>query len=117
MEGARLHIGYRAANEIAAFISLFNEFLPESDDDPDYLRSLDVAVLQKILPRITGTRANLEIPLVQLAGFLFDLTVDTEPDADKSFGKDAAAKLPRSYLRIIDMLSTLREFGFVSFFK
>ena len=132
LEKARLHLGYRAANEIALFIKFYSDILPErfpsgdsaDEDSPDEnllnTRSrlaLDAAVLQKILPRLSGNRAKLEAPLAMLCAYLQDLERPTEDVRLRDFDPDAKALLPKSYRRAVEMLGSLRDFGFVSFFK
>jgi hypothetical protein len=118
LEGARLHLGYRAANEIALFIQIYNAILPDDQTDQALLRALDAAVLQKVLPRLSGNRAKLELPLAKLCAYLRDLKV-SEVDANTEFLHEDAqkTKLWHSYLRAVEMLESLRNFGFVSFFK
>jgi hypothetical protein len=60
LEAARRHFGYRSANEIALFISIYSKMLPDDPADPGLLRALDAAILQKVLPRLSGNRAKLE---------------------------------------------------------
>ena len=127
LEGARLHLGYRAASEIALFMKVYGDILPEhlpgegaAGEDLLDTRSrlaLDAAVLQKVLPRLSGNRAKLEAPLATLCAYLRDLE---RPVADvrlDEFNPAAEARLPKSYRRAVDMLGSLRDFGFVSFFK
>ena len=81
------------------------------------MRALDAAVLQKVLPRLQGNRAKLEAPLARLCGYLQNLAM---PDGDVSqaqYDEDSSARLPMSYRRAVEMLKSLRDFGFVSFFK
>ena len=117
LEGARLHLGYRAANEMALFMAIYNDMLPLDPADIDWLRALDAAILQKVLPRISGNRAKLETPLGTLCTYLRDLAPFTGDATLASFDPAAAAHLQRSYRRAVDLLSGLRDFGFVSFFK
>jgi 5-methylcytosine-specific restriction endonuclease McrBC GTP-binding regulatory subunit McrB len=118
LEEARLHFGYRSANEIALFISIYTTILPEDPKDPHLLRALDAAILQKVLPRLSGNRAKLEAPLAKLCAYLRDLK---PPEAEVTLEDfdiwffDAA--LLHSYRRAVEMLRALRDFGFVSFFK
>lgn len=127
LEEARLHLGYRAACEIALFMKVYGDILPEhprgegaAGEDLLDTRSrltLDAAVLQKVLPRLSGNRAKLEAPLATLCAYLRDLE---RPAADVQLDEldpAADARLPKSYRRAVDMLSSLRDFGFVSFFK
>ena len=75
LEEARLHFGYRAANEMALFMGIYNTMLPAGTPDPDWERALDIAVLQKVLPRLSGNRSKLEAPLVKLCAYLRDLAI------------------------------------------
>ena len=117
LEEARLHFGYRSAAEISRFMSIYNQFLPESTTDVAWLRSLDIALLQKVLPRLQGNRAKLESTLVRLCAYLRDLSSPVTLTASTAFDSNATASLPKSYRRALEMLASLRDFGFVSFFK
>lgn len=113
--GTRLNLGYRGANEAALFMAIYNEVLPEAAD-PHWLRALDGAILQKVLPRLSGNRSRLEKPLVRLCGYLKDLE-DPGPAGTGTFAQDAVSRMPMSYRRTVEMLDGLRDFGFTSFFK
>lgn len=115
LEEGRLHFGYRAANEIALFMSIYNSMLPLDPADGDWLRALDAAVLQKVLPRISGNRAKVEAPLMRLCAYLRDLAVPA--DAGQMPEINSPAQLSKSYRRAVEMLGALVQFGFVSFFK
>lgn len=117
LEEARLHFGYRAANEMALFMTFYNDMLPASVSDTEWDRALDAAVLQKVLPRLSGNRSKLEGPMVRLCSYLRDLTVPGAIPADTEFDLNAKARLSRSFRRAVEMLGALRDFGFVSFFK
>lgn len=117
LEEARLHIGYRAANEIALFMRIYNDILPLNPADNDWLRALDAAVLQKILPRLSGNRAKLEIPLSKLCTYLRDLSLSEQDYLAAQFSSTGSSLLPKSYRRCVTMLDDLRSFGFVSFFR
>jgi len=93
MEEHNLHFGYRVANEIARYLMLTQEFV--GDDQLDF--ALDLQVLQKVLPKLSGSRAKLERPLEALLEHLEGEGLNM-----------SAAKVGR-------MLSTVRAVGFVSF--
>jgi len=117
LEGARLHFGYRTANEVALFMRIYNEILPPDPEDTDWLHALDAGILQKILPRIQGNRARLEVPLARLCKYFLDLSLPEGDMTLEEFDPKARAKLSRSYRRAVEMIEALRGFGFVSFFK
>jgi 5-methylcytosine-specific restriction endonuclease McrBC GTP-binding regulatory subunit McrB len=120
LENARLHFGYRSASEMARFMVIYSGFLPElaaQEADDDWLRALDVALLQKVLPRLQGNRAKLEQTLVRMCLYLRDLADNGEAAITTAFDRASPAKLPKSYRRALEMLDALRDFGFVSFFK
>jgi len=99
------------SDSVGGFVALNDE------TDAEWLRALDAAVLQKVLPRLSGNRAKLEIPLSTVCTYLRDLTLPTIDVANAEFDRNAPAKLPSSYRRAVEMLESLRSFGFVSFFK
>lgn len=120
LETARVHFGYRSAAEMALFMSIYNGFLPElvaPNEDRGWMRALDIALLQKVLPRLQGNRAKLEGALVGLCAYLRDGALANDLATTTAFDATAQAALPKSYRRALDMLESLRDFGFVSFFK
>ncbi|MCC6178374.1 MAG: EVE domain-containing protein, partial [Chloroflexi bacterium] len=67
------HFGYRVANEIARFVTLASE---QASDEPEALwAALDLAMLEKVLPKFHGTQQELEEPLRSL--FTFFITRKT----------------------------------------
>lgn len=127
LKEARLHLGYRAAVEVALFIKVYGDILPEHLPDEDSASedsldarsrlALDAAVLQKVLPRLSGNRAKLEGPLAKLCVYLRDLEGPAADMEQEEFDAAPEARLPKSYRRAVEMLGSLRDFGFVSFFK
>lgn len=88
-----LHFGYRVANEIARYLNLAAEFVGPEALETAY----DLQVLQKVLPKLSGSRAKLEGPLTDLLEHL------------------ANEDLPLSAAKVGRMLKTVRSVGFVSF--
>lgn len=81
---------------------------------------LDRIVMQKVLPRLHGSRRRLELPLLALAQFCRDLpdtiAADEElPSLEAEQPTNAAAKLPMSYDKLCRMLRNLRANQFASF--
>ena len=54
-----MHFGYRVANEMARFINLSSENII----DFNWVDALDIQIIQKVLPKIHGTRSKLEGPI------------------------------------------------------
>lgn len=119
LEKARLHIGYRSAKEMALFIEIFRSFMPIGSTNSSTEKALDFAILQKVLPRLAGNRVKLEHSLVELCHYLRDLERPTEQQniLTLEFNPLENARLSNSYRRAVEMLETLRAYGFVSFFK
>lgn len=117
LAGAELHFGYRSAAEMAVFIRAYDRILPEDPADTDFLRALDGAVLQKVLPRIQGNRARIESSLCALIYYCHELTMPEELLDLEAVVFETAPKLKQSYASATEMLSRLRDFGFVTFFK
>jgi hypothetical protein len=88
-----LHFGYRVANEIARYLALTAEYI--GDEQLDF--AFDLQVLQKVLPKLSGSRAKLERPLEALLDYL------------------DGAGLHLSAAKVARMLETVRTVGFVSF--
>lgn len=61
-----LHFGYRVANEIALYLQNARELIGSSAEAV----ALDLQILQKVLPKLHGSRAKLEKPLQQLLAYL-----------------------------------------------
>lgn len=65
MEKDNMHFGYRVADEMARFIILSKKNINKFD----WKDTLDIQILQKILPKLHGTRAKLENPIKELIVF------------------------------------------------
>lgn len=61
-----LHFGYRVANEIALYLQNARGLIGPSAE----AIALDLQILQKVLPKLHGSRAKLERPLQQLLAYL-----------------------------------------------
>ena len=135
------HFGYRVANEIARFVTLANE---QTSGSPDALRAaFDLAVLEKVLPKLNGTQQELHEPIRRLFGFALDPdgTVARDPDdltpVDGGYGRKKAEALktdtqnesseeeqgsvipalPRAARKLWRMARRLRQRGFVSYIE
>lgn len=127
------HFGYRVANEIARFVALAAE---QAGDDPATLdAALDLALLQKVLPKFHGTQQELEPVLTTLAAFA--ITGETPAGVTTPevlieawrMGRDghlvatdaATTAMPPAYphtaAKLWGMLRRLRQQGFASFIE
>lgn len=114
---AGFEFGHRVFHEALRFASLF-----AAAGEPDVLRALDRQVMQKLLPRLHGSRRRLEPTLCALARFCHALEV--EPGAildgsatafDPLARRDELARLPISFDKLQRMTRNLRANQFTSF--
>lgn len=124
------HFGYRVANEIAAFVTLA---AAQAGSDAETLRaSLDLALLQKVLPKFHGTQQELERPLGELLSFTIGGQVGGSHEAEDWHSvrgrlvprPDPSRTallpppvLPRTAAKVWRMLRRLRAQGFTSFME
>lgn len=110
-----LEFGHRVFYEATRFASMAEECGLSGLD-----AVLDRIVLQKILPRLHGSRRRLELPLLALAQFCKELPLEIELD-EKLFALapdkavKAEVKLPTSHAKLVRMLRSLRANQFASF--
>ena len=89
--------GYRVANEIARFVVLANE--QTDGTEQDLWTALDMAILEKVLPKFHGTQQELESVLSRLSDSI------------------ESAPLPRTARKLKSMQRRLRRQGFTSFIE
>lgn len=107
-----LHFGYRVANEMSHFVNLAKEELADFKLED----VVDIQILQKILPKLHGTRAKLEDPLLKLIAFCIGHGASAE-QIEKARSFDPDARFPRSSQKIAQMLKQLSIQGYVSFIE
>ena len=101
LKSVNAEFGYRSATEIFRFISQAHK----NDDTAEKMSEteiLDAAILQKLLPKLHGSRKKLEPALKGLWGLCFDPSVkDTmqivRENIDKAIYKESADKIFRMY--------------------
>ena len=99
-----LHFGYRVVNEISRYVLIANELV--QDFDPE--ETLDIQILQKILPKFHGTQAKLEEPLRKLLAFCNGGESEEIPED---------APFPRSAQKLARMIGNLKIQGYTSFIE
>lgn len=112
---AGFEFGHRVFYEALRFSAML---AAAGNEDP--YEALDLQVMQKILPRLHGSRRRLEGSLAALGKFCFDLGYEAgEVSAATPFDPGAQAsadpRLPLSFDKVRRMMRTLRANQFVSF--
>lgn len=110
----QLHFGYRVVNEIARFILHASDML----QDFKLEETLDIQILQKILPKFHGTQAKLEEPLGKLLAFCKGKnTTSYESSLSESEEIPEDAPFPRSAHKLTRMIRNLKIQGYTSFIE
>lgn len=106
--------GYRTASEIGRLIQKL-EYLGEKDDD-----LLDIAIMQKLLPKLHGSRSKLSKVLIKLGSLCLKDANDCENNYFKKideidFINDENIKYKLSFEKIIRMYKNALDNGFASY--
>jgi MoxR-like ATPase len=117
LAGDGFEFGHRVFYEAMRFAAMYSA---AGDDDPEH--ALDLQIMQKVLPRLHGSRRRIEPILCALGQFCFDLTVGTDPGStegklrfDPLAPPEGAPRLAISFDKICRMTRSLRANQFVSF--
>ena len=109
--------GHRVFYEAVRFSAMYSA---AGNDDPE--DALDLQIMQKVLPRLHGSRRRIEPIICALGQFCFDLTVETDPGGiegrsrfDPLAPPDGQPRLAISFDKISRMTRSLRANQFVSF--
>jgi hypothetical protein len=109
--------GYRTANEMNRLMAQLEVLGLEKNE-----HALDVAVMQKLLPKLHGSRTKLNKVLPILASFCFDSCSSEQAkallDEVKQEGQllsDYKPTLPLSFAKIARMYAAAQENGFASY--
>jgi len=111
--------GFRTAAEILRFVGIMERFSSEGVSGIDADVILDATILQKLLPKIHGSRLKVEPTLKALAGLcltgktkLADLVT---PGWERKKGKDDLIRFPLTFDKIASMGRRLVLNGFTSY--
>jgi 5-methylcytosine-specific restriction protein B len=102
--------GHRVFYESIRFAAVMH-----SMGEPNGGVALDFQVLQKVLPRLNGSRRELESTLCAVGHFCYSLEEPGEATFDPTEHSADQAQLPRSFDKIQRMVRKLRANQFVSF--
>lgn len=128
-----LAFGFRAAKEMTRFVALYRDLQtrgqPDTVLDKNWLATaLDAQILQKVLPRLSGSRSQLAEVLAALAEVCDTGAAPTPPSTSTSTSSTGrtfrerrntygAARYPRASAKIARMWHWLEVNGFVSFME
>lgn len=107
--------GYRTFYDARRFLSIFSAM-----GGGTWMDALDLQVMQKVLPRLHGSRRRLEPVLQELCAFCTDVSWEAAQSGTKvdPLGSDnATPQLPRSWAKLRRMLVNLRANQFASFME
>lgn len=107
LELTNAHIGYRVRDEICFYLA-YNEESQLMDAD----LAFDHCILQKILPRISGSDLRVEQLLAGLYGLFTNKEYAEDLEMNDFIG---AVRYPKSTIKVVEMLRRLRDDGFTSF--
>jgi 5-methylcytosine-specific restriction protein B len=115
MADARLEFGFRTLKEVVAYHAA-DHALSADASKWKWETVFDFQLLQKVLPKIHGSKRRLEPLLLRLAGFCETGAV---PAKDASYPDDLTAggivKFPLSRAKLVEMIEAVRRDQFVSF--
>ena len=111
LKKAGAEFGYRTAFEMSRFITICNNL---SDNTMNADEIIDAAIIQKLLPKVHGSRNKIEPILKDLAKLC--LEADEEPFQKDENGNDSfPVKYPLSYEKLERMYHRVISDGFTSF--
>ena len=110
-----LQFAYRVRNETLKFMANSQGLLEK-------YAALDLQILQKVVPRLSGTREQLEKVLLELLSYLLMGGNDPLPAPIKDLylldtNEYEDCLFPKSARKVARMLSRVREDGFVTFYE
>jgi 5-methylcytosine-specific restriction protein B len=108
--------GYRSATEIMQLVTKLKMLEPSITDD----ECLDIAIMQKLLPKLHGSRSKLVKILIALAGLCIEgmKKEDFEKNFEDLYKKDFEdinVKYPISFEKLIRMYKNVLANGFTSY--
>ena len=107
--------GFRTFYDAVRFLAIYSAM-----GDASWTDCLDLQVIQKVLPRLHGSRRRLEPLLLDLAAFCVDLSLEgteTSSRLDPLLEPSASPQLHRTWDKLRRMLVSLRADQFASFMQ
>ena len=114
LQRAGAEFGYRTAGEIQRLGQQLTQLAPDMPDD----EKIDIAVMQKLLPKLHGSRRKLVPVLTKLATLCVNTPLDVQKDIfdqeDFDFNEERV-RYPLSLEKIVRMYKGAVDNGFASF--
>ena len=118
---------YRTVDEVLRYARVSYAILPE-DQEWDWYKIMDMQILQKILPKLHGSRRRLETTLIALIKLceqnelhkalqLFERNSAQLDDFEENLSSEKQFYFPASRLKLVQMVNALRRDQFVSFIQ
>jgi energy-coupling factor transporter ATP-binding protein EcfA2 len=118
LQGAGTEFGYRTANEMTELVSFLNHFSVQSDE------AYDIAIMQKLLPKLNGSRSKLSKVLPNLGALC--LNSGKKEDAEQLFNeykvdhdvlnrRSTEIKFKLSFEKLCRMNKNAQDNGFASY--
>ena len=104
--------GFRTANEIQILFSQITAVNPDYTDDDQII---DIAIMQKLLPKLHGSRRKLDKVLVALGKLCYDGEVEKEFFIKEGDIDYSVSKYPLSLEKITRMYKSIVQNGFASY--
>lgn len=108
LETMYAHVGYRVRDEICFYLA-YNE----EGKLLEFNQALDHCILQKILPRLSGSDSRIDRVLKDLYRLFTNKEYDEQLDVFELDFK--TAKYPQSAKKVLEMIRRLEDDGFTSF--
>jgi len=113
-----LHFGYRVINEMAEFV---NNAIKHIDNRPEIINdAIDLQILQKILPKLSGSFGKLDEPLRKLIHYLVGEAEISYVDINIDYISKirlSETRFPESLSKICRIYTNLLYNGFASFLE
>ena len=114
MHTHKLEFGYRTMNEVLRYAGVDYELAADRAAWA-WETCLDVQILQKVLPKLHGSKKRIEPLLVDLAAFCETGAVPAQGKAVFTTRATGKVTFPDSYQKLADMIEIVRRDQFASF--
>lgn len=111
LEGSGLEFAYRTISEILRFNKVSYTLLKDSWD---WKMMMDIQILQKVLPKLHGSRKKLERYLLSLRQYLYTGKIE-ELKINTNELNYTNAIFPKSFQKVSQLIESLQRDQFVSF--